>query len=89
VDAGFIAEDVVVAGFAAVDVVVDVVVPAALGAGVAHAALMREEEKWRGDIWYANCVVLDEDTESRAETPLQAGVAAMFVYVMCCGVDAR
>ena len=70
------AVDVVVAGLAAVEVLVVPVVLVAAGLGsVAYAAKMRDEVKPRCCIRLA--IVLDDEAESRAETPLRAGVAAI------------
>lgn len=76
--AGFGAVDVVVVGFAAVEVPVVLVVLVAAGLGaVACAAKMWDEEKLRCCIRLAIGVVLDDEAESRADTPLRAGVAAI------------
>lgn len=75
--AGLGAVDTVVAGFAAGIVPVVVEVAAALGAGVAYAAQMRDEEKLRWDVLYVSGDALGAETESRAATPLCAGVAAI------------
>jgi Flp pilus assembly protein TadB len=69
---------VVVAGLAAVEVLVVLVVLVAAGLGaVAYAAKMRDEEKLRCCIRLAIDGTLDDEAEIRAETPLRAGVAAM------------
>jgi len=80
---------VVVAGFAALDVVVVVpedagfaaelevlVVAAALGV-VAYAAQMRDEEKLRCCIRCGSCITLSEEAVRRADMPLRAGIAAI------------
>jgi hypothetical protein len=76
---------VVVAGFDTVEelavpvgfAVVLVVLAAAARDAVAYAAQMRDDEKLRCESWYANGAALDEEADRRAETLLQAGIAAI------------
>ena len=76
--AGRGAVDVALAGFAA-EVVVVVDVATVLGAGVAYAARMQDEEKLRCDVRYADVDALEAEAENRVTTPLRAGAIAILL----------
>ena len=76
--AGLGTADVALAGFAA-EVVVVVDVATALGAGVAYAARMQDEEKLRCDVRNANGDSLEAETVNRVATPLRAGATAILL----------